>query len=112
MVVRLEHIGKRYTAGAPVLSDISLELERGGFAVVTGSSGTGKTTLLNLIALADLPSQGRLSLFGTDTALIDRTGRAMLRRRIGIVFQDQRLIDNASVHDNAALPLRIAGVSE
>jgi cell division transport system ATP-binding protein len=111
-VVSLDHIGKRYADGAPVLSDISLTLEAGGFYFLTGPVGVGKTTLLRLIYLAERPSEGRLSLFGTDPALLDRSARAALRRRIGVVFQDLRLIDDMSVGDNVALPLRIAGADE
>jgi cell division transport system ATP-binding protein len=111
-VVRLEHIGKRYGNGPPVLSDVSLELEPGEFAVLTGAGGAGKTTLLNIIGLAELPSQGRLSLFGVATASADRTRLAALRRRIGVVFQDCRLVDRLTVRDNIALPLRIAGTPE
>jgi cell division transport system ATP-binding protein len=111
-VVRLEHIGKRYAPGAPVLSDGSLEIAAGEFAVLTGASGGGKTTLLKLIYLAERPSHGKLTVFDADTAPFDRPARAALRRRIGIVFQDLRLIDRLSVFDNVAVPLRIAGIAE
>ena len=87
-VVKLEHVGKRYDGGAPVISDVSLTLEAGGFYLLTGASGSGKTTLLRLITLAERPTHGRLTLFGADTAALDRTARAALRRRIGIVFED------------------------
>jgi cell division transport system ATP-binding protein len=111
-VVTLEHIGKRYGAGAQILSDVSLELEPGGFYFLTGASGAGKTTLLKLIYLAERPSRGRLMLFGTDIGNLDRAARTAMRRRIGIVFQDFRLIDELSARENVALPLRIAGVPE
>jgi cell division transport system ATP-binding protein len=111
-VVRLEHIAKRYGAAAPILSDISLSLEAGGFYVLSGASGSGKTTLLKIISLAERPSSGRLMLFGRDAARLDRTARAALRRRIGFVFQDFRLIADWSAAENAALPLRIAGATE
>jgi cell division transport system ATP-binding protein len=111
-VVSLDHIGKRYANGIPVLSEISLTLEAGGFYFLTGSAGAGKTTLLRLICLAERPSQGRLLLFGSEPAALDREGVAALRRRIGVVFQDLRLIDGLSVSDNVALPLRIAGADE
>ncbi len=110
--VRLEHIGKRYGTDAPILSDISLSLDPGGFCLLTGVSGTGKTTLLKVIALAERPTSGRLALFGSDTGRLDRAGRAALRRRIGIVFQDVRVIEDWSAADNVALPLRIAGTAE
>jgi len=111
-VVRLEHIGKRYDGGAGALHDISLALEPGDFRFLTGASGAGKTTVLNIIGLAEQPSHGMLRLFDRDPATLDRAARAALRRRIGVVFQDFRLIDELSVHDNVALPLRIAGAGD
>jgi cell division transport system ATP-binding protein len=111
-VVRLEHIGKRYDAAEPVLTDVSLALDPGGFTFLTGAEGAGKSTLLKIVYLAEWPSRGRLRLFGSDPAALDRRARAALRRRIGIVFQDLRLIGALSARDNAALPLRIAGVPE
>jgi cell division transport system ATP-binding protein len=111
-VVTLEQVGKRYGVGAPILTDISLRLERGGFYFLTGASGAGKTTLLKLIYLAERPSHGRVSLFGADTAALDRAGQAAVRRRIGIVFQDFRLLDELTAAENVALALRIADVPE
>ena len=108
-MVRLENIGKRWDDGAELLHDISLALAPGDFCFLTGASGAGKTTLLNIMTLAERPSRGSLSLFDSDAATLDRAARAALRRRIGIVFQDFRLIDQLSVRDNVALPLRIAG---
>src|SRR4051794_6004364 len=101
--VRLEHVGKRY-GGMPVLSDISLALDPGGFWLLTGPGGAGKTTLLKIMALAERPDSGRLALFGSDTGRLDRKARAALRRRIGIVFQDARIVADWSVADNVALP--------
>jgi cell division transport system ATP-binding protein len=111
-VVTLDGIGKSYGAGAAVLSEISLSLEASDFCFITGANGAGKTTLLHIIALAEDPSSGRLTLFDTDVAAADRSARAALRRRIGIVFQDLRLLDHLSAADNIALPLRIAGMPE
>ena len=111
-MVRLDNIGKSYGAGADVLHDISLTLEAGDFCCVTGASGAGKTTLLNIVALAEQPSYGRLTLFGADALAADRDTRAALRRRIGIVFQDLRLLAHLGIRDNIALPLRIAGIPE
>ena len=112
VVVTLEHIGKRYGAGLPVLTDVSLTLEPGAFHFLTGASGAGKTTLLKIITLAERPSNGRLTLFGAASATLDRDAQAALRRRIGIVFQDAWLIEELSARDNVALPLRIAGRPE
>jgi len=111
-VIAFEQVGKRYGAGAPILSDVSLRLEPGGFYFLTGASGAGKTTLLKLIYLAEQPSRGRISVLGTDVAELDRAGQAALRRRIGIVFQDFRLLDELTAAENVALALRIAGAPE
>jgi len=111
-VVTLDGIGRNYGAGVAVLSEISLTLEAGEFCFLTGAAGAGKTTLLNIIALAEEPSAGRLTLFETDVAAADRMARAALRRRIGIVFQDLRLLDHLSANDNIALPLHVAGMAD
>ena len=108
-VVELEHIAKRFDGGSPILNDVSLALEPGGFYFLTGASGAGKSALLRIICLAARPSRGSLRLFGQDVAPLDRDARAALRRRIGIVFQDFRLLDGLSGRDNVALPLRLAG---
>lgn len=111
-VVKLEGVEKRGGGGAPIISDVSLTLEAGGFYFLTGVSGSGKSTLLRLIALSEWPTRGRVTLFGADTAALDRDAQAALRRRIGFVFQDLWLIDALSAGDNVALPLRIAGTPE
>jgi cell division transport system ATP-binding protein len=111
-VVELQHITMRYGSGAPVLSDISLTIEPSGLYFLTGATAAGKSTLLNIISLGETPTSGKLSLFGTDAAVLDRAARAAMRRRIGILFQDLRLLDALSVRDNVALPLRIGGVAE
>jgi cell division transport system ATP-binding protein len=111
-VVRLENVGKRYGTDAEILHDVSLTLDDGGFYFLTGVSGAGKTTLLKIIYLAEPPSRGTISLFDTEAATADRATNTALRRRIGIVFQDFRLVDHLSVRDNVALPLRIAGAPE
>jgi cell division transport system ATP-binding protein len=111
-VVRLENIGKRYGTDAEILRDVSLRLDDGGFYFLTGSSGAGKTTLLKIIYLAERPSHGLIRLFDTDASTADRATHTALRRRIGIVFQDFRLVEHLSVRDNVALPLRIAGAPE
>src|SRR5262249_42117648 len=111
-VVRLENVGKRYGTDVEVLRDVSLTLETGGFYFLTGVSGAGKTTLLKLIYLGESPSSGRITLFDTDIAATDRRTHTALRRRIGIVFQDFRLVEHLNVRDNVALPLRIAGAAQ
>lgn len=111
-MLRLDNIGKTYGSGAKVLNDVSLSLEAGDFCFITGARGAGKTRLLNIIALAEPPSSGALSLFDTNALDANRGARAALRRRIGIVFQDLRLLDHLSVADNIGLPLRIAGARD
>ena len=109
-MVRFENVGMRYGAGPEVLRDVTFALEPGSFTFLTGPSGAGKSTLLKLIFLAEKPSRGLISLFGRDLAKLDRADLPSLRRRIGVVFQEFRLLDHLSAFDNVALPLRLAGV--
>ena len=111
-MVRFQNVGMRYGIGPEVLRDISFHLEPGSFHFLTGPSGAGKTSLLKLLYLAARPSRGLITMFGHDLATIKRDKLPALRRRIGVVFQDFRLIDHLSALDNVALPLRIAGARE
>ena len=111
-MVRFENVGMRYGAGPEVLRDVSFELKQGSFTFLTGLSGAGKTTLLKLICLAEPPSRGLITLFGEDLATARRHDLPALRRRIGVVFQDFRLLSHLSAYDNVALPLRLAGKRE
>jgi len=111
-LVRFENVGMRYGAGPEVLHDIELDLEPGGFFFLTGPSGAGKSTLLKLMYLAERPTRGRITLFDRDVAALSRAQLPALRRRIGVVFQDFRLIEHLSALDNVALPLRVAGEGE
>ena len=111
-MVRLDNVGKRYGTDAEILHDVSLTLDPGGFYFLTGVSGAGKTTLLKIIYLSEPPSNGAITLFDIDASTADRTTHTAMRRRIGIVFQDFRLVDHLTVRDNVALPLRIEGASE
>ena len=108
-VVRFEGVGMRYGRSPEVLQDVSFELQPGSFHFLTGPSGAGKSSLLKLIYLAHRPSRGRVSLFGRDVLSVSRREMPAMRRRIGVVFQEYRLLDHVSVFDNAALPLRLAG---
>ncbi len=111
-MVRFENVGKRYGRGPEILRDTSFALEPGSFTFLTGPSGAGKSTLLKLVFLAERPSRGLISLFGHDLALMHRADLPALRRRIGVVFQEFRLLEHLSAFENVALPLRLAGKTE
>jgi cell division transport system ATP-binding protein len=108
-MIRFENVGMRYGPGPEVLRDVTFQLEPGTFTFLTGPSGAGKSTLLKLMFLAEPPSRGLINLFGTDLATARRSAFPALRRRIGVVFQDFRLLAHLSAFDNVALPLRLAG---
>ncbi len=99
----------RYGRAAEVLKDVNFALAPGSFHFLTGPSGAGKSSLLKLIYLAERPSRGTIELFGRDVDAVAPTDRPFLRRRIGVVFQEFKLLDHLSAFDNVALPLRIAG---
>ena len=111
-MLRLDNVAMCYDGGPEVLRDVNLSLEPGGFHYLMGPSGAGKTSLLRLISLSHPPCRGRIVLFGRDVAQLPRADRAGLRRRIGMIFQDFRLLDHRSAFDNVALPLRIAGARD
>ena len=108
-MVRFEKVSFRYGSGTPVLDDLSFHLEPGSFHFVLGASGAGKSSLLQLMYLWQRQSSGRISLFGRDVGQLTRHEKAMMRRRIGVVFQDFRLLDHLTTLENVALPLRVAG---
>jgi cell division transport system ATP-binding protein len=111
-VVCFENVGLRYGLGPEVLRDISLNLEAGSFHFLIGASGAGKSSLLRLMYLAQRPSRGLISLFGRDISTLPRSELPALRRRIGVVFQNFRLLPQLSAFDNVALPLRVVGVKQ
>ena len=111
-VVRFTDVAMRYGRGPEVLSGLDFDLAPGSFHFLTGRSGAGKSSLLRLIYLAHRPSRGRIELFGRDVAAASRRDLAALRRRMGVVFQDFRLLDHLSARDNVALPLRLAGAKK
>ena len=108
-VVSFQDVGLRYGTAPEVLKDLNVDLAAGSFHFLTGASGAGKTSLLKLIQMALKPTRGRLSLFGRDTERLTRAELPPLRRRIGMVFADRRLLDHLNAFDNVALPLRLAG---
>lgn len=111
-VVQFENVGLRYGQGPEILQDINFALPAGSFHFLTGNSGAGKSSLLRLIFLGQPPSRGRITLFGSNVADCPRYQLPALRRRMGVVFQEFRLLDHLSAVDNVALPLRVAGASE
>lgn len=111
-IIEMQNVGIRYDKGPEILSDINLSLPKGSFHFLTGQSGAGKTSLLSLMYLKQKPSRGQLSVFGHNISFTDRDQMAVLRRQIGVVFQDFHLIEHLSAFDNVALPLRVAGMSE
>ena len=108
-MVRFENVGLRYGMGPEVLRDISFSIEAGSFRFLTGPSGAGKTSLLRLLFLALKPTRGLITLLGRDVATLPRRELPTLRRRIGVVFQEFRLLDHLTTFENVALPLRVAG---
>ena len=108
-IIRFENVGLRYGTGPEVLRDVSFSLNAGDMVFLTGPSGAGKSSLLKLVYLALAPSRGVIELFGQDTAALPRNALAALRRRIGVVFQDFRLLEHLSTFENVALPLLVRG---
>src|SRR5882757_992932 len=105
-MISFDNVGFRYGVGPEVLRDVSVTLEAGSFHFLTGASGAGKTTLLNLIHLSLKPTRGFLTVLGNDVGMLQRRRMPTVRRQIGMVFQDFRLLDHITVFDNVALPLR------
>ena len=111
-MVRFENVGLRYSLGPEVLRDVSFELAAHSFQFLTGASGAGKTSLLRMLFLGLKPTRGLINLFGHDIATLSQDALSTLRRRIGVVFQDFRLLDHLTTYENVALPLRVIGREE
>jgi cell division transport system ATP-binding protein len=111
-IVQFDNVGLRYGTDREVLSDVSFTLYPGSFYFLTGASGAGKTSLLRMLYLAQRPSRGIIRMFNTDVITVPRRRLPDFRRRIGVVFQDFRLVGHLSAFDNVALPLRVSGVPE
>lgn len=111
-ILQLKDVSLRYGGGPAVLHDIDLAIAPGSFHFLSGPTGAGKTSLLRLLSLTIPPSKGSIRLFGNEIDKTPRDELAVLRQRIGVVFQDFRLLEHLSAFDNVALPLRINGADE
>ncbi len=111
-MIRFENVGLRYGIGPEILRDVSFHIPERSFQFLTGPSGAGKTSLLRLLFLSLKPTRGNITVFGRDRSTISRHDLPMLRRKIGVVFQDFRLLDHLTTFENVALPLRVRGREE
>jgi cell division transport system ATP-binding protein len=111
-VIRFENVGLRYGRGPEILRDLTFRIDAKSFQFLTGPSGAGKTSLLRMLFLSLRPTRGLVTMFDQDAATLSKDGRATLRRRIGLVFQDFRLLDHMTTYENVALPLRVIGKDE
>lgn len=111
-MIEFENVGLRYGIGPEILHDLTFHIEPNSFQYLTGPSGAGKTTLLRLLFLSLKPSRGLISVFGQDATTITARDLPNIRRRIGVVFQDFRLLDHLTTFENVALPLRVIGKIE
>jgi cell division transport system ATP-binding protein len=110
--VKFDNVGLRYGTDPEVLSNLSFTLYPGSFYFLTGASGAGKTSLLKMLYLAQRPSRGAIRMFGQDLVTMPQSRLPELRRRLGVVFQNFRLVPYLTAFDNVALPLRLAGTDE
>ena len=111
-MIEFSNVGLRYGQGPEILRDLNFRIEPGSFHFLTGPSGSGKTSLLRLLLLSLRPTRGRVTLFGKDTSSLDNDQMLQMRRHIGIVFQEFRLLDHLTTLENVALPLRVLGEPE
>ena len=111
-MIQFEHVGKTYPPNYRALCDINLEIDRGEFVYVVGASGAGKSTFLKLLFCAEEPSAGEIRLNGENIGKLKRRGVAALRRKIGLVFQEFKLLTNLTVVDNVALAAEVTGASQ
>jgi cell division transport system ATP-binding protein len=110
-MIRLQNIAKRYAKSGEVLAHIDLHLKAGEMRFLTGPSGAGKSTLLKLLALIEMPTRGNIYFDDKKVTDASRNRIAIIRRQMGLVFQDHRLLNDRSVYENIALPLKISGYS-
>ena len=112
MLISFDGVGLHYDEGEDILSDLHFTIAENSFQFLTGPSGAGKTSLLRLMLRQIKPSRGIVSLFGQDAESLDKNALTAVRRRIGVVFQDFRLLDHLTTYENVALPLRVLGKDE
>jgi cell division transport system ATP-binding protein len=110
-MIHFENVTKEYELQT-ALRDVTCSIEKGEMVFLTGPSGSGKTTMLKLVYLAELPDQGNITIAGWDTGSLKESSIPFVRRNIGVVFQDFRLLDNRNIFENIALALRIRGIGE
>ncbi|MEP3439343.1 MAG: cell division ATP-binding protein FtsE [Hoeflea sp.] len=111
-MIHFENVGLRYGMGPEVLRDLTFDIPKRSFQFLTGPSGAGKTTLMRLLFMSLKPTRGLIRMFDRDISVIPGEELPLLRRRIGIVFQDFRLLDHMTTYENVALPLRVRGKDE
>ena len=111
-MIQLFHVKKAYPGDAPVLDDITLRIEKGEFVWLTGPSGAGKSTLLKLLFCAEQPTSGQILVGGRNIVRLSQGGIPYLRRNIGVVFQDFKLLDNRTVVENVGYALEVLGASD
>lgn len=111
-LIHFENVGLRYGMGPEILKDLTFDIPKKSFQFLTGPSGAGKTSLLRLLFMSLRPTRGLIRVFGREMSAIPQDELPMLRRRIGIVFQDFRLLDHMTTYENVALPLRVRGKEE
>ncbi|MGC8685794.1 MAG: cell division ATP-binding protein FtsE, partial [bacterium] len=111
-MIQFFHVYKYYLQGSAALEDINIQVEKGEFVFITGPSGAGKTTLLKLIFIAEMPTKGQIIINGYNITRLKRSAVPYLRRNIGVVFQDFKLLPDRTVFDNIALTLAVRGVGK
>jgi cell division transport system ATP-binding protein len=111
-MIQLFHVHKEYPGDGPALSDVTLEIDKGEFVFLTGPSGAGKSTLLKIVFCAEPATSGQVLLFGKNVAKVSGAGVHLVRRNIGVVFQDFKLLPYRTVAENVALPLEVLGLPE
>lgn len=109
-MIQFDNVSKRYPGGFEALNDLTLQVDQGEMVFLTGPSGAGKSTLLKLIPLLERPTRGQIVIAGINLSRLGNRRIPHLRRRVGVIFQDHRLLHDRTVFDNVALPLVIAGI--